>query len=83
MEMKGAVRAQTLRSILDNLAARERDVRAVALRATPLNRRSDSGMSATAKQRANETIVLMPFYGVSVGNGHSVVSTRFAYLNLT
>ena len=40
-------------------------------------------MSATAKQLANETIVLMPFYGVAVGTGHSVVSTRFAYLNLT
>ena len=28
-------------------------------------------------------MVLMPFYGVAVGTGHSVVSTRFAYLNLT
>ena len=36
-----------------------------------------------AKALVNETIVLMPFYGVAVGTGHSVVSTRFAYLNLT
>jgi hypothetical protein len=40
-------------------------------------------LSPVARQRVSETIVLMPFYGVGVGTGHSIVSTRFAYLNLT
>ena len=44
---------------------------------------SHAHLSPAAKERVCKTIVLMPFYGVGVGTGHSIVSTRFAYLNLT
>ena len=40
-------------------------------------------IAATTFSCSQRTIVWMPFYGVGVGTGHSVVTTRFAYLNTT
>ena len=57
-----------------------RDMNKQAQRATE---EEMDGLSFEGRKCANETMVLMPFYGVAVGTGHSVVSTRFAYLNLT
>jgi hypothetical protein len=75
MSMTGELKERTVKAIVDNLADREMKVRKEATRPNQL--------TAQAKAYADKTIVLMPFYGVAVGTGHSVVSTRFKYLNLT
>jgi hypothetical protein len=75
------LKAQTVKAIVANLADREKDVRGVSMRrhrervAGPSG---GSGMSPAAEALANETIVLMPFYGVAVGTGHSVRVTFHA-----
>jgi activator of 2-hydroxyglutaryl-CoA dehydratase len=81
--MKEPLKSKVVHSIVNNLAKREKDIREVALKSNPTARFSISRVSLEAQLKVNETLVLMPFYGVAVGTGHSVVSTRFAYLNLT
>jgi len=77
VRFKSNLKAETVKAIVANLAHREKGVRQVSMQRHQERLAGvESAVTPTAKALANETIVLMPFYGVAVGTGHSVMGSN-------